>query len=142
MLLAVLDANVYVSAHLSPGGPPGRCLAAAVDGAYEIVASPAILDETRRALGYPKVRRLLRASDADLDAWVASIGLIARLVEGTARVRAVAADPADDIYVAAALEAGAGHIVSGDRHLLDIGTHEGVRMISPRDFLHVIEAGR
>lgn len=112
MLRAVLDSNVLVSARIHPARAPGRVVAALVEGeAFELVASGPILDEIRRALGYPKVGRLLRASHADLDAWVASIGLIARLVEGRTKARAVADDPADDIYVAAAVEGGTGYVL-------------------------------
>jgi hypothetical protein len=29
--------------------------------------------------------------------------------------------------------------VSGDRHLLDVGTYEGVRVVTPRAFLDLLE---
>lgn len=53
----------------------------------------------------------------------------------------VAADPEDDKYVGAAMEGRATHVVSGDRHLLDIGKYEGIRVLPPRAFLDVLERG-
>lgn len=56
-------------------------------------------------------------------------------------VRGVTGDPDDDYLTGVALLGGAGVIVSGDRHLLSLGTirdGEGnllVRVLSPRDFL-------
>ncbi len=44
-------------------------------------------------------------------------------------------DPADDKDIAAAIEGRADAIVTGDRHLLELGMHEGVRIVAPREFL-------
>jgi putative PIN family toxin of toxin-antitoxin system len=135
-LRAVLDANVFVSALIQPQGPPGQILERLFrDSAFELVASRATLEELRRSLGYPRVRRYLVPSEKDLDLWVGALAAIAILVEGRVTRRVVEADPADDIYIAAAAEGLAEYIVTGDRHLLDLGDFEGVRMITPRMFL-------
>jgi hypothetical protein len=44
-------------------------------------------------------------------------------------------DPDDDKFIECALVAGAEVIVSGDHHLLDLGEHEGVRILSAAEFL-------
>jgi putative PIN family toxin of toxin-antitoxin system len=133
---AVLDANVLVSALIRPQGPPGQSLDRLLrNSAFELVASHATLDELRSSLGYPKVREYLALSDRDLDVWVESLAAIAVLVEGRLSRRFVEADPADDVYIAAAVEGLAEYIVTGDRHLLDLGDHEGIRLVTPREFL-------
>jgi putative PIN family toxin of toxin-antitoxin system len=137
---AVLDANVLVSALIRPQGPPGSILLRLLrDGAFDLVASPAILDELRRAIRYPRVRKYLHGSEEDLDLHVEALQAVAIMVEGRSTGRIVAADPADDIYVAAAAEGLAEYIVSGDRHLLDLGGHEGIRILTPREFLDLLE---
>ena len=137
---AVLDANVLVSALIRPQGPPGRILDRLLrDSAFELVASRATLEELRRSLGYPKVRKYLTLSDKDLDVWVRSLGAIAVLVEGRLSRRFVEADPADDVYIAAAIEGLAEYIVTGDRHLLDLESHESIRIVTPRAFLSDLE---
>ena len=145
---AVLDANVLVSALIRPQGPPGQILdrllrdgsfELAASHAFELVASHATLEELRRSLGYPKVRKYLALSDRELDVWVESLAAIAVLVEGRASRRFVEADPADDAYIAAAVEGLAEYIVTGDRHLLDLESHEGVRIVTPRAFLSDLE---
>ncbi|MEK7701663.1 MAG: putative toxin-antitoxin system toxin component, PIN family [candidate division NC10 bacterium] len=96
MFRAVLDANVLVSALLRPQGPPGQIVVRLVeDRAFAMVASAVILAEVRRALAYPRVRKRIVASDEDLDLWIASLGLIAELVAGSRRLRAVPEDPED-----------------------------------------------
>jgi predicted nucleic acid-binding protein len=61
------------------------------------------------------------------------------VVEGRVSRRVVTADPADDIYIAAANDGLAEYIVSGDRHLLDLVEHEGIRIVTPRAFLSLLE---
>jgi hypothetical protein len=133
---AVLDANVVVSALIRPQGPPGQILLHLLrDGAFEPVASPAILEELRRSLRYPKVRKYLALPAEELDLWVDGLRAIAVMVEGRVSRHVVEADPSDDIYIAAASEGLADFIVSGDRHLLDLVAHEGIRIVTPREFL-------
>jgi uncharacterized protein len=50
----------------------------------------------------------------------------------------ISADKKDDIFLECAVEGCAGYIISGDRHLLDIGTFEDVRITTPADFLALI----
>ena len=48
----------------------------------------------------------------------------------------VSGDPDDDVFLACAIEAGVEALVSGDRrHLLPIGEHRGVRVITPQALL-------
>lgn len=136
---AVLDANVLISALIRPQGPPGRILVRLLrDSAFELVASPATLDEARRSLRYPKVRKYVVLPESDLDLWVDALATIAVIVQGKVSRRVVAADPNDDIYMAAAVDGLADYIVSGDRHLLDVGEHGGIRVVTPRTFLDLL----
>jgi putative PIN family toxin of toxin-antitoxin system len=113
VLRAVLDANVLVSALIRPTGPPGQIVIKLLEGrAFELITSPAILNEVRRSLTYPRVRKYLIASDDELDLWVASLELIADTVKGRLRIKAVVEDPDDDKYIVAALEGRAQFIVS------------------------------
>ena len=139
MVRAVLDANVYVSAALHPAGPPGRILERFLgEAAFELIASPAIAAETLRALAYPKVRQHLRPA-RDARAWFEHVMVLADLVIGEAAGEAVCADPDDDKYLAAALEGRAQYIVTGDRPFLMLREYRGVRVVTPRTFLDVLD---
>jgi putative PIN family toxin of toxin-antitoxin system len=136
---AVLDANVLISALIRPHGPPGRILVRLLrDSAFELVASPATLDELRRSLRYPKLQKYLSLRKAEADLWGDSLAAVAVLVVGKVSQPVVAADPADDIYIGAATDGLADFIVSGDRHLLDLGEHGTIRIVSPRAFLDLL----
>jgi uncharacterized protein len=69
------------------------------------------------------------------DAVVDHLKTYAELVSAPGRSGWVAPDPDDDKFIDAALAAGAGIIVSGDRHLLDLGTVEGIEILTARQFL-------
>ena len=43
---------------------------------------------------------------------------------------AVPDDPKDDMVIAAALEAKADYIISEDKHLLELGEYEGIKIMS------------
>jgi uncharacterized protein len=133
---AVLDVNVLISAVISPRGAPGRLLVAWRDGAFELVVSPLLLAELRRALSYPKLARLVPPADAD--ALVALLGTAAEVAldpPGLPPVRT--ADPKDD-YLVALAAAQRAFIVSGDAHITALAGRIPVRR--PAEFLEEIEA--
>jgi len=139
VLRAVLDANVIISALIQPKGASGRIVASLLEeNSFELVLSPAILAEIRRALTYPKVRKYIKVSDEDLDLAVAALALVAQPVEGILRVDAVAEDADDNKYIEAALEGRAQFIVSGDRHLKSLKSYRGIRIVTPRTFLELL----
>jgi putative PIN family toxin of toxin-antitoxin system len=137
LLRAVLDANVYISAIIQPAGTPGRLVERFLrDAIFEVVLSPAIVDEVLRAMAYPKVRKLLRGADAQL--WFEDLAVLADLVAGAQQLSGVCKDPDDDKYVAAALEGRAAYVVTGDRAFLELREHAGVEIVSPRAFLDLL----
>lgn len=138
MLRAVLDANVYVSAAVRPEGPPGRIIERFLRGTvFEIVLSPAVVEEVLRALTYPKVRRFIRG-DVEPELWFEDIVVLADLVAGERAPPRVCEDPDDDKYIAAALEGRAAFIVTGDHGLLTLKEYQAIRIVTPREFLDLL----
>ncbi len=139
MLRAVLDANVYASALVKPDGPPGRILHLLLaDRAFVVVLSRWIIVELRRCLDDPKLRKFIRIDDDEIDRWILAIELIADMVMPSREVRAVADDPDDDHLLAAALEGRAALLVTGDQHVLALREYEGVRIVTPAEFLKIL----
>jgi len=142
VLRTVLDANVYVSAAIRPEGPPGQLLEKFLhESAFELVMSPAIIDEVIKTLEDPKVRRHIRAK-IDGSTWFETIVVLADVVAGEHEISGVSRDPDDDKYLAAAVEGRATFVVTGDPDLLDLGEHAGVRIVNPRQFLEVLKGNR
>ena len=122
-----------------PEGPPGRIIERFLRAAaFEIVLSPAIVQEVLRALAYPKVRKAIHG-DGDPELWFEDLVILADLVAGERTVTGVCPDPDDDKYLAAALEGRAAFLVTGDRQLLALREHEGVRLVNPRALLELLD---
>jgi predicted nucleic acid-binding protein len=61
--------------------------------------------------------------------------VVARLVEPTDHIQAIEADPTDDRILECAVAAGAEVIVSGDSHLLSLGSFRGIPIQRVAEFL-------
>lgn len=138
MLRVVLDANVYISALIRPEGPPGQIVKRFLqEDSFEIVLSLAIVEETVRAFGYPKVRKYIHAG-MDPELWFEDVILLAHFVAGDDELKGVSVDADDDKYFAAAVEGSATLIVTGDPDLLTVKEYRGIRVVTPRVFLDLL----
>lgn len=136
MIRIVLDANVLISAFLSPGSKPAQILQlAAEEGKFQLCVSREILEEVRGVLGRPRLRRTYQSSARETNEYLNAIAATSLMTMGIIQVSAVKADPADDKYLACALEAQADYIISGDHHLLGLKSYQGITIVNPGDFL-------
>jgi predicted nucleic acid-binding protein len=117
------------------GGPPGRLVEHAHAGELELILPVVVRGELERAL-----REKFRYSAPEVDAAVAQLS--SKSPKHPRQVEAVTGDPADDVILACAVEAGADVLVTGDRkHLLPLGEHAGVRILTPQAFLAELTTG-
>jgi putative PIN family toxin of toxin-antitoxin system len=136
MLKVVLDTNVFVSSLLVREGPPARILDAWRERQYLLVTSSTIISEIESTLNYPRIRRKYAVTDQDVEQLRTLLERDALLVSGDAPVSgAIPEDPSDERVLACALDAGGNLIVSGDRHLLNLETYQGIPILSVREFL-------
>ena len=137
---AVLDSSVLVSAFLTPHGTSGQVLDAAERREFVLCLSQEIISETRHSLTTKtrRIRRYYDYPDKRIEAYVESLVVQAEMVSNLPEIRVVALDPKDDVIVATAIKAKADYLVSGDRHLLALGSHGRIRMLTPRQFLDLL----
>ncbi len=135
MLRAVLDTNVFVSALIQPAGAPGRLVALWLDGRFELILSPPLLDELRRTLEDRRVKKYVRLESAAVDGLIAALDALATPVSGGRSIPPTARDLDDDRVLAAALEGNADYVVTGNEDLLVLEQYEGIRIVTPRAFL-------
>ena len=135
----VLDCNVVVSGLIRPDRAPAQLLNALIEGRFEAILSPAILEEYRRILRAKKVRRYIVLSSDGVESLLAGLALAAVWVEDqTSTSPIVVEDPSDDVCLLAAAEGTADYVVSGDQHLLAVKRYEGIPIVSPREFLDTL----
>ena len=134
----VLDTNVVASAILW-GGTPRLLLQAARDKRVELFTSTAMLAELTDILGRRKFARKIAASQLTIDQLVDGYAQLASVVRPVTTPR-IAPDPDDDVVIGTALAAKADLVVTGDKPLLSVSEHQGVRIASVAQAIEIIEA--
>ena len=131
---AVADTNIVVSGLLWLG-PPRRVLDRARTGAIELFTSPDLLSELEDVLSRRKFVRRLDLAGIEAHELVLGYAALARVILPAAISPVIEQDPDDDVVLACALSARAELIVSGDRHLLNLKQHQGIRIVTASEFL-------
>jgi|GEM_PF-341784 len=131
--LLLLDTNVVVAALLWNGMPRQLLERIVTETSLGVLSSPRLVAELARVLRRPRFEKRRRATGMSADELVARYAMLATIVQPQNVMRVVAADTDDDHVLAAAVCAGASLIVTGDRsHLLPIGQHQGIAIVTPR----------
>lgn len=132
-VVAVFDTNVLFSG-LGWKGKPFQCLELARSGTVKGVTCREIMDELADKLASKLGFTAQQVQDSLTD--LLSFMQMAAIA-GTLRV--VADDPDDDKVLECGIASGAAFIVTGDRrHLLPLGSYQGMQILSPTDFLAII----
>ena len=142
MLRVVLDTNIIISGLISPSGSPHQLLSAFRNREFSLVVSPATIAEVEQVLQRPyfRDRRSITAKEiARIKRLLLKRGLVVRPQTCGVLVRD---DPGDDLILACALEGRAEFLVTGDHHLLKLQRVQDTRMVTPPEFLAILEARR
>jgi putative PIN family toxin of toxin-antitoxin system len=128
----VLDTNVLFAALISRG--LCREVFQRVVRQGQLASSSGLLDELEEVVeckleATPDVKRFLR-----------DLRHHAHLVKPATLPGPICRDPDDDLVLATAMAAQARFLVTGDDDLLVLRTHEGIPILSPRQFLEAVDS--
>ncbi|NOZ06135.1 MAG: putative toxin-antitoxin system toxin component, PIN family [Chloroflexi bacterium] len=130
----VIDTNIWVSGLLWRG-LPWKLLRLAEAGEIELCMAPPMLVELTNVLSYGRLQPRLKQlglTPAELVAYAVNLASFYEVPEGDP---IVVADPDDDVFLHCAAISGTDYVVSGDRHLLDLGSYMNIPILSVREFL-------
>jgi putative PIN family toxin of toxin-antitoxin system len=139
VIRAVVDANVLISSVISHLGASRRVFNAWIGGSFDLITSPGILEEVSRRLAHPRIAVRYSITDEDRVAIIRLLMSRGMMTPGVLKV-SITRDPTDDKIIAAAIEAGAAYIVTGDKDLLDLREHEGIAIVTPAQFVEALAA--
>jgi len=133
MIKVVLDTNVWISSFF--GGAPRQIIALWAEGEIIIGLSQPIFEEYTRVMA-----RMEFINSARYDEYLALLaeGRHVMYAPRTPTLHIVDADPDDNKFLECAVALGCDCVVSGDRHLLDIGQYLHIPILSPRAFLEMM----
>ena len=135
----VLDTNTAISGLLWQG-TPGKLIDAARAGSVLLCTSAELLAELRGVLTREKFARQLETRGLNaIDVFDGYAALTTIIVPAIIQPTIVN-DPSDDAVLACALGAKAEIIVSGDRHLLDLEEHRGIRIVTAAEAVRIVTA--
>lgn len=127
----VFDTNVLVSALLFETSVPGRGFFTALTVGDILISQP-LINELANVLARPKFDRYVDSSAREK--FLVELVRKSQLT-GITRSIAICRDATDNMLLEVATCGGASCIVSGDEDLLILDPFEGVRILTPSDFL-------
>ncbi len=133
-----VDNNVVISAFLW-GGNPRRVLNAARSGTIGIFTSAELLAELYDVLSRRQFEKPLIAANSSADTILDQYRALAHKVLAKDIEPFILRDPDDDSVLACAISSNSDFIVTGDKDLLDIMEYRGIPVLTPKDFLDVME---
>lgn len=136
---AVIDTNIFVSGLISPKGAPRKILDLAKKEIFKVVSSVSINHEILNVLHRDYIYLKYGLTEDIIDDISAFLYEGTVLTEDRYVISKVRKDPADNMFIACALEGEADYIISGDDHLLGLKHYKGVQIVDARDFLRVLE---
>jgi len=129
----VIDSNVWIAALISPTGTARQLVDAILDNDIDILMSEATFYELVSRLDRPKFDRY-----REPEAWNLFLSELVELAlwqEDAGTTTGISRDADDDKFLALAVMGQADAIVSGDGDLLELGTHDGIPIVTPAEFL-------
>lgn len=138
-MLIIADTNTIVSGLLWQGAPR-QVLNGVRVGAYQLYTSAQLLTELEDVLRREKFAQRLALVGLGPHDLVLELAALATIVEPAIIDPVVQKDPDDDAVLACAIAARAQVIVSGDRHLLELHSYQGIHILTADELLLSVPA--
>ena len=129
----VLDTNTLISA-FGWDGNERKIFDLCVDGKLKLCMSYDMLKELERVIEYPRIK----FTDEQKKRSVGLVLEVAEFVEPDEKINLIKDDPDDNKIIECAVASFAHYIVSGDKHLSELGEFRGIKIVKSRDLLEVV----
>jgi uncharacterized protein len=116
-------------------GKPRILWNAVLDGKVKLVVSEEILEEFIRVASRPKIAKYL--DKTDVDNFLKILLQKAELVNTEEPLNLVK-DPSDNMILETAVAGGARYIVSGDNHLIGLGSFKEIKVLTVANMLQIL----
>ncbi len=142
MIRAVLDTNILISALITKKtSAPLQLYKAFTAQKFLLITSPSILAEVEDVINREKIVKFHKRTPGQRKTIMEQLATLSyvTLESITSKEVVIERDPKDDKFLHAAIEAHADYIVSGDDDLLNLKEYAGIKILSPNDFLAILD---
>ena len=130
--IVVLDTNVIISSIFWMGNS-NKIVNLAIEQKKTNFTSPQLLNELAKVL-----RKKFKVPEDKIEEQVALVAKYSQITEPKIKIKAIKEDPFDDKVLECALSCDADYIVTGNWHLLELGTYKGIKIAKPKEFLDLM----
>ena len=135
MITIVIDTNVVISALLFGGGP-GKLIELWKKKRIRPLISEEIMTEYLRVLAYPKFKLSEEEINYIIHQEILPFFKVVKSIPGPSIIKK---DPDDDKFIQCAEAGNANIVISGDSHLLALKSYHGITILTPTQFLEILE---
>ena len=141
MIRAVVDVNVLISAIIGPLGHSRQVALAWEAARFSAISSAGIIGKLEEKLSLPQITRRYSIDTPAVVGWLRLLlSNQAEFIRVPLQDRpAVTGDPEDDYVLATGRLAQADYLVTGDKGLLRMRQYRGIQIVSPRQFLELLQ---
>ncbi len=133
-MIVVLDTNVIISGILKPYSKAAAIIHLVADGTIRLAYDLRLVSEYRDVLSRPK----FNFAKENVEAFLGQVEQEGFLVSAKP-FKIHLPDPDDEPFLEVALSAGVEAIITGNKRHFPKKQHEGVRILSPAEFLEVMK---
>ncbi len=138
MIKVVLDTNVVVSALLAQEGNPAIIFKMLLLEKIKNSTTAEIINECKEVLDRPRITK--RTSLVEREFILRAFEGFSDKISPGLTFDEIKEDPDDNKILECAVAAAADYIVSGDEHLLKLPVFRGVKIVSPAEFVQIMDA--
>ena len=132
----VIDTNVFISAILIKFGNPRKIFEKLLNGEFILIESEELLAELRDVLIRPKFNFI---TADEKEHFIKNLLSLCKIIEPKQKLDIIKNDPDDNVVLETAVQGNADYIISGDEHLLILKEFKGIKIISPKEFLDLLD---
>ncbi|MFA4885841.1 MAG: putative toxin-antitoxin system toxin component, PIN family [Desulfotomaculaceae bacterium] len=125
-----VDTNILVSA-LGWNGAEAAVIEMILESKLELCLSAQILSEFYRVVKYPK----FGFTDEEIDGYIGRLLPFVLFVSPTQNIDVIDSDPDDNKIIECAVSGEVSHIISGDKHLLQLVEYKGIKILRASEFI-------
>src|SRR3954451_17479179 len=138
-LRVVVDTNVLVSGLFGiENAPPLKILTAIRKQRIILVTSAVIMKEVSTVINREKISKKIHLNEEERKVFIDELIARSDATAGKQLERNFGRDIKDDKFLACGIEGAVDYIITGDRDLLVLTGYEGIKIVSPREFVETV----